>query len=142
MAHRPAIHFGAGFAPRGLDLAERRLAYLVELYDSGRWRRFHGDADFLAMVREAKAAIDTWRRLLPADPIEVEPSATLPLVAADGAALTPPLPGGAPVQDQSPTISAPEERAAPLHWLRRGDRLPPVLFSNHGVVAKGDLAEA
>ena len=57
MAQRPAIHFSDGYAPRGLALAERRLAYLAELYDSGRWRRFHGDADFLLMVRDAQTAV-------------------------------------------------------------------------------------
>lgn len=138
MAHRPAIHFGAGFAPRGLDLAERRLAYLVELYDSGRWRRFHGDTDFLAMVREAKAAVETWRRLLPADPIEVEPAVTL----ADGPTLTPALPHSVQAEAQILTVKAHQQSAVPSQRLNRGDRLPPILFSNHGVVAEGDLVKA
>ncbi|MGO4713930.1 TIGR03809 family protein [Bradyrhizobium sp. 2TAF24] len=50
-------------AVRGRALAEQRLAYLTELFDSGRWRRFHTETDFLLNVREAKAAVDAWRRI-------------------------------------------------------------------------------
>ncbi len=44
-------------------LAERRLEYLTELYDSGRWQRFHTEAQLLENVREARDAIQTWRGL-------------------------------------------------------------------------------
>ncbi len=62
MAQRAAIAFSMPFAVRGLALAEQRLAYLTELYDSGRWRRFHDEADFLFNIREAKAAVDSWQK--------------------------------------------------------------------------------
>jgi len=141
MAQRPALHFGAGFAPRGLDLAERRLAYLAELYDSGRWRRFHGDADFLAMVREARAAVDVWRRLLRAEPIE---AAQAPAASReDAAALVPPEPvHNENTREHDLTLRCIERAAEPPLWLRRGGRLPPVVFSTYAVVAEGDLAEA
>jgi uncharacterized repeat protein (TIGR03809 family) len=45
-------------------LAEQRFAYLTELYESGRWRRFHSERDFLDNVQEAKRALEAWRRLL------------------------------------------------------------------------------
>lgn len=67
MTQRPAFSFSHSFAARGRALAERRLAYLTELYDSGRWRRFHAQAEFSENVREAKAAVDAWRRLEPPD---------------------------------------------------------------------------
>jgi len=139
MAQRPATHFGGDFAPRGLSLAERRLAYLAELYETGRWRRFHGDADFLVMVREAKAAVDTWRRLLRPDPIEIERAPSAPLAVAGGAALTAAaLVGG----DDAGWGGLPLPDAEPPLWLRRHQRLPPVEFSAHGVLAEHDLAEA
>jgi uncharacterized repeat protein (TIGR03809 family) len=41
-------------------LADKRLAHLVELFETGRWRRYHTQADFLENLREAKSAVDTW----------------------------------------------------------------------------------
>lgn len=174
MAQRPAAYFGADFAPRGLSLAERRLAYLAELYDSGRWRRFCGDADFLDMVKEAKAAVEIWRGLLRPAPVEIAAAPPTSLATAHA----PGLPGPArvdaddmdafdlvpqldlaPALDPEPELDpefdpepafdlmpgldqAPEHDAPVMPWLRRSDRLPPVLFSAHGVLAENDLAEA
>jgi uncharacterized repeat protein (TIGR03809 family) len=45
-------------------LAEQRLAYLSELFETGRWRRYHTEAAFLENFREAKSAVETWRVLL------------------------------------------------------------------------------
>ena len=43
-------------------IAERRLDYLVELYESGRWRRFHSEKAFMDNLLEAKGAVETWRQ--------------------------------------------------------------------------------
>ena len=55
---------------RGLDviegwqfLAEKRLAHLDELFETGRWRRYHTEDAFLENLREAKSAVETWRML-------------------------------------------------------------------------------
>jgi uncharacterized repeat protein (TIGR03809 family) len=48
---------------RWADLAERRLDYLTDLFESGRWRRFHTEVDFLDNIREAKVAVDRWRTM-------------------------------------------------------------------------------
>ena len=42
-------------------LAEQRLDYLTELFETGRWRRYHSEASFLENIQEAKAAVETWR---------------------------------------------------------------------------------
>jgi hypothetical protein len=55
---------GREIVARWCNLAEQRLEYLTELFDSGRWRRFHGEEAFLENIREAKAAVETWRDLL------------------------------------------------------------------------------
>jgi hypothetical protein len=55
---------GREIVARWCNLAERRLEYLTELFDSGRWRRFHSEQAFLENIREAKAAVETWRGLL------------------------------------------------------------------------------
>jgi uncharacterized repeat protein (TIGR03809 family) len=50
------------------QLAEKRLAYLTEMFESGRWRRFHSELVFLENIREAKIAVETWRELSTPDP--------------------------------------------------------------------------
>ena len=49
---------------RWCALAEARLEHLTELFESGRWRRYHSDVSFLENVQEAKQAVETWRGLL------------------------------------------------------------------------------
>jgi uncharacterized repeat protein (TIGR03809 family) len=44
-------------------IAEQRLDYLTELYESGRWRRYHSENAFMENLREAKGAVETWRAL-------------------------------------------------------------------------------
>lgn len=55
---------GRDIVARWCNLAERRLEYLTELFDSGRWRRFYDEQEFLENVREAKSAVQTWRDIL------------------------------------------------------------------------------
>jgi hypothetical protein len=44
-------------------LAERRRAYYIELYRSGRWRRYYTEQEFLASVRKVTAEIESWDAL-------------------------------------------------------------------------------
>ena len=55
---------GRDIVARWCNLAEKRLEYLTELFDSGRWRRFHSEQAFLDNIREAKNAVETWRELM------------------------------------------------------------------------------
>lgn len=55
---------GRAIVERWCVLAEQRLEYLTELFETGRWRRFFAEAAFLENIQEAKAAVDTWRDLL------------------------------------------------------------------------------
>jgi uncharacterized repeat protein (TIGR03809 family) len=55
---------GREIVARWCNLAEQRLEYLTELFDSGRWRRFYGEQAFLENIREAKSAVEAWRDLL------------------------------------------------------------------------------
>jgi uncharacterized repeat protein (TIGR03809 family) len=64
MTHRPDVARGCDIAARGCALAEQRLEYLTELFETGRWRRFHSELAFLENIQEAKTAVDTWRGLL------------------------------------------------------------------------------
>jgi hypothetical protein len=49
---------------RWCALAERRLEFLTDLFESGRWRRYHSERSFLENIQEAKAAVELWRDLL------------------------------------------------------------------------------
>ena len=55
---------GRNIVSRWCNLAERRLEHLTELFESGRWRRYHTELEFLENIQEAKAAVETWRDLL------------------------------------------------------------------------------
>jgi uncharacterized repeat protein (TIGR03809 family) len=54
---------GRDVLARWCDLAEQRLEYLTELFETGRWRRFHSEIAFLENIREAKSAVEIWRDL-------------------------------------------------------------------------------
>ena len=64
MTHRTDLSRGRDIVARWCALAEQRLDHLTELFETGRWRRYHGELDFLENIREAKAAVETWRNLL------------------------------------------------------------------------------
>jgi len=74
MTQKHAPVDGRDILVRWCALAERRLDYLTDLFETGRWRRFHSEADFLDNIREAKAAVQTWRGLASAEATRNSPS--------------------------------------------------------------------
>jgi uncharacterized repeat protein (TIGR03809 family) len=78
MTHRIDVAEGRD---NGLDLgarwrllAERRLEYLTELFESGRWRRYYSERAFLEDIQQAKAAVALWRNLSMPRPIPARKS--------------------------------------------------------------------
>ena len=67
MAQRYDAEHAQGYAQEILTrwcvIAEQRLDHLTELYETGRWRRYHSENAFLENLREAKTAVETWRVL-------------------------------------------------------------------------------
>ena len=63
MTHRTDVARGRDVVARWCDLAERRLEYLTELFETGRWRRYFSERAFLENIREAKTAVEIWREL-------------------------------------------------------------------------------
>jgi uncharacterized repeat protein (TIGR03809 family) len=61
MTYQTDVTRGREIIERWCLLAEQRLDYLTELFETGRWRRFHSEAAFLDNIQEAKAAVETWR---------------------------------------------------------------------------------
>jgi uncharacterized repeat protein (TIGR03809 family) len=143
MGQRPVVYFSDGFADRGLALAERRLAHFAELYDSGRWRRYYfREADFLLNVREARAAVDAWRRLRRDPPVEQEAIGATTMLRDTGATLAPPEPGVAVDEFASSLSDSRGDQDDRGIAAPRRSSLPQVMFSAHDVLAEGDLAEA
>ncbi|AWM06544.1 TIGR03809 family protein [Bradyrhizobium symbiodeficiens] len=54
---------GRDVAARWCALAEQRLQHLSEMFETGRWRRYHSEIAFLENIQEAKRAVETWRAL-------------------------------------------------------------------------------
>lgn len=77
----PYPHAGIGrpLAQRWCALAESRLDYLTELFESGRWRRFHSEAEFLDNIQEAKEAVERWRLM-----VEGETAAVRRVLSSEG----------------------------------------------------------
>jgi hypothetical protein len=63
MTHRLDVARGGDVLARWCALAEARLEYLTELFETGRWRRYHSELAFLENIQEAKSAVEIWRDL-------------------------------------------------------------------------------
>jgi hypothetical protein len=63
MTLRTDVAPGRDLLSRWCSLAETRLEYLTEMFESGRWRRYYSEVAFLENIREAKVAVETWRGL-------------------------------------------------------------------------------
>jgi uncharacterized repeat protein (TIGR03809 family) len=67
MTHRQEavrdVAVGRDIAARWCALAEQRLVHLSEMFETGRWRRYHSEIAFLENIQEAKRAVQTWRAL-------------------------------------------------------------------------------
>jgi uncharacterized repeat protein (TIGR03809 family) len=62
-------HFDADRYQQALErwrvLADRRLEHMTVLYETGRWRRYFTEEQFLRVIRETRAAADMWHRIVP-----------------------------------------------------------------------------
>jgi uncharacterized repeat protein (TIGR03809 family) len=76
---------GRSLIARWRILAQRRLDHLVELYQSGRWKLYHEEKEFLEMVQEARAVLKTWEALAPPDPVHDKTAEVAIAQAADDA---------------------------------------------------------
>ena len=81
-------------------LAEHRLAHMTQLYDSGRWRRYFSEAQFVDVLREARAGVEKWRKIAGRQSPTELPVAELPVTEAP--VLQPPPPDRAGVRTEPP----------------------------------------
>ena len=73
MANSGNAEQGRSVVTRWRMLAERRLNYLIELYENGRWKIHYSEPEFLKVIQEARAALKTWEQLAPPDPVRDKP---------------------------------------------------------------------
>ena len=55
------------------NLIERRRAHFIDLYLSGRWKRYYSQEQFQACFREAMSVADRWSEIVPRQPGEELP---------------------------------------------------------------------
>jgi len=63
MTHQLDVARSRDTLTRWCALAEARLEHLTELFETGRWRRYHSEVSFLENIQEAKSAVLVWRDL-------------------------------------------------------------------------------
>lgn len=78
MTHRQeAVRSAAAsrdIAARWCVLAEQRLEHLTDMFETGRWRRFHSEIAFLENIQEAKRAVQIWKTLATGDVPTLSPA--------------------------------------------------------------------
>ena len=71
IAHPEAVQpsvIGGSLEPVALkwrSLIERRRAHFIELYLTGRWKRYYEEEQFLVIFRETMAIADRWNEIAP-----------------------------------------------------------------------------
>lgn len=50
-------------AQRWRDLAERRRSHFIELYETGRWKHYYTEAEFIGRMREVFQSAEAWQKL-------------------------------------------------------------------------------
>jgi uncharacterized repeat protein (TIGR03809 family) len=68
-------------------LAERRCAHFVELFESGRWKRYYSEEQFLRCLREAIALSERWAMIAPRPAGEIEAVIDKPTASVDESAI-------------------------------------------------------
>ena len=64
MAKTLTVYVQRKRAQQELFTARRTLTHLVEIYDSGQWRRLYQEKVFIDTVRTAREAVDHWTEVL------------------------------------------------------------------------------
>jgi uncharacterized repeat protein (TIGR03809 family) len=94
---------------RWCTLAEQRLNYLTEMFESGRWRRYYTEVAFLENIKEAKFAVDTWRGLsTPPQSRPVTPELARGVAAVEFALSESAVPAPVQIAEPDPVPIAPE----------------------------------
>jgi uncharacterized repeat protein (TIGR03809 family) len=88
MANSGEADRGRSVVARWRMLAQRRLNYLIELYETGRWKVYYKETEFLKIIQEARVALATWEKLAPSDPVQDKP-VEVAIAQTEGATILP-----------------------------------------------------
>jgi uncharacterized repeat protein (TIGR03809 family) len=109
MTHRTDEAPRSEVIARWCTLAEQRLNYLTDMFESGRWRRYYSEAAFLENIREAKFAVETWRGLsTPQQARRVTPELAQGVAAVELALSESAVPVSVRVSEPDPVLIAAE----------------------------------
>jgi uncharacterized repeat protein (TIGR03809 family) len=117
MTHRNDAARGADVLGRWRVLAEQRLEHLIELFESGRWRRYHSEQALLENIKEAKFAVETWRELSSPKAVSQKPVAAAQSILIRALAPAPvvaPEPIEMPLAAECEFVAADEAPASPV----------------------------
>ncbi|MET4039498.1 putative repeat protein (TIGR03809 family) [Bradyrhizobium sp. RT6a] len=113
MTHRQEavrdVAVGRDIAARWCALAEQRLVHLSEMFETGRWRRYHSEIAFLENIQEAKLAVQTWRALATGADVATAAASVSPAFGWSPAT----MPRMFPREQQAQTVQPKAVRIAP-----------------------------
>lgn len=102
MTHRQSAAAGREIAARWCALAEQRLEHLSEMFETGRWRRYHSEIAFLENIQEAKLAVQTWRALATGGDVAAAAASVSPAFGWSPATMPRVFPREQPAQTMQP----------------------------------------
>ncbi|WP_456839635.1 TIGR03809 family protein [Bradyrhizobium sp. USDA 4486] len=132
MTHRQSAAAGREIAARWCALAEQRLEHLTEMFETGRWRRYHSEIAFLENIQEAKLAVQTWRALATGGDVAAAAASVSPAFGWSPATMPRVFPREQPAQTMQPKPLQPKavhlapETAVPVKLEPRLDVLAEV----------------
>lgn len=115
MTHRQSAAVSRDVAARWCALAEQRLEHLSEMFETGRWRRYHSEIAFLENIQEAKRAVQAWRALATGDDVAAAVARVTPAFGWSPAAMPRTAPREQPAQTMQPkAVHIAPETAVPV----------------------------
>lgn len=126
MTHRQDVARSRAVAARWCALAEQRLEHLTEMFETGRWRRYHSELAFLENIQEAKRAVQTWQALASGEDVPMPaPQISLGWSPAPPPRIAPPLEPAHTVQPKAVHIEP--ETAVPVELDSMAHRLAEIV---------------
>lgn len=126
MTHRQDAAASREIAARWCVLAEQRLQHLSEMFETGRWRRYHSEIAFLENIQEAKRAVQTWRAIATGGDVAEAAASVTSAFGWSPATLSRPAPREQAQTMQPKAVHIEPETAVPVRLEPRMDVLAEV----------------
>ena len=139
MTHRQESVRGAAvsrdIAVRWCALAEQRLEHLSEMFETGRWRRYHSELAFLENIQEAKRAVQTWRAIATGEDVAAAAASVTSAFGWSPATLSRPAPRQQ-VQAMQPQVMQPQTMQPKAVHIAPETAVPVALDPTPNVLAE------